>query len=732
VRESIQQEKVLDVDERFSFGKRVLHVLRALRLRGPLAGDPTAQMLHAFLVSLTLWLGAWSIILLPAYANPPGRLIGALVQIIIPLGALVLLRLGFLRRASVFYLAASWIFATYIVAFNGGIRSPLLSYFIAVPIMASWLLGFRGALWSIVASAGSTLAFAVVDMAGMNLPHPYASPLGIWAVLMQVALTGAIPVAQILKALNKALEREQEHGVELEQRESALRESEERFRNMANTAPVKIILMDANRQAIFLNKTWLDFTGRPMEEEMGYGWTAGVHPDDREEALATLSASPEAQVGFRMEYRLRRADGEYRSVLCRSVPRFEPHGAFAGYIASAVDITDLKQALAGQKLESLGVLATGIAHDFNNLLGGVLAGSELLLSEIGDRSPIRNELERIRLTALRGSEIVQQLMVYAGEESATSEDVDLAGLVREMMQLIEISISKNAGLKIDVPREAPSVRANKSQIRQVVMNLITNASEALGDRGGMISVSLEHVPSQPEAALEAVRTFPAGDLLRLRVRDSGCGMSEEIHARIFDPFFSTKNVGRGMGLAAVRGIIQSHGGTIDVQSAVGSGSCFEILLPCAPKASRDSRFVTSAPLKASGTLNPTVLIIDDEDALRQPVAQMLRRKRFSILETGDGAIGVDLFRARAQDIDVVLLDLTLPGMSGPDVLRELRQLRPDIRIVLSTAYGREKAMAAVGQQAFVYYLRKPYRVQQLIDLLYEVCLGKPAVRHTSV
>ncbi len=161
----------------FSLRKRLRGVFHALRLRGPLAGDPTAQTLHAFLLSLALWLGTWSAILLPLYPHPPRRIIGAVIQILIPLGPLVVLRLGFLRRASLFYLGLSWAFATYIVAFNGGIRSPLMAYFLAVPIMASWLLGFGGAVWSIAACASSSLAFAFIDMAGIDLPRPYTQRL---------------------------------------------------------------------------------------------------------------------------------------------------------------------------------------------------------------------------------------------------------------------------------------------------------------------------------------------------------------------------------------------------------------------------------------------------------------------------------------------------------------------------------------------------------------------------
>ena len=294
-------------------------------------------------------------------------------------------------------------------------------------------------------------------------------------------------------------------------------------------------------------------------------------------------------------------------------------------------------------------------------------------------------------------------MVYAGEESTVFEVVDLAGLVREMLQLMMASVTKSAALKINVPANVPPIRGNAAQLRQVVMNLITNASDSLCEKGGGISVTLT-----PVQALNQSSEVLSEGFLRLEVRDSGCGMPEEIQARIFEPFFSTKRAGRGMGLAAVRGIILSHGGSITVQTTIGSGSRFEILLPCVRQAEQEFRDDVIPAVPGGGkNVTATVLIIEDEDMLRVPVASMLRRKGFSIFETGDGATGMDLFQAHAREIDLVLLDLTLPGMSGREVLGELRRMRPSIKVVLSTAYGRDRALADVSERESVYYLRKP-------------------------
>jgi PAS domain S-box-containing protein len=507
-----------------------------------------------------------------------------------------------------------------------------------------------------------------------------------------------------------------------------LAESEERFRNMADTAPVMLFVTDANSQTTFFNKTWLDFTGRAMEQELGQGWTAGLHPDDREACLAEIGASFRARRDCRLEYRLRRADGQYRSVICSGIPRFQTEGVFTGYIGSMIDITDLRasqaEVLASQKLESLGVMAGGIAHDFNNLLGSILANVELELADLTETSNAEKGLNTVKTIAIRASEIVRQLMVYAGEESAIFENVDVAALVREMLQLMMLAVTKSAVLTIDVPPNLPLVRGNAALLRQVVMNLITNGSDALREKGGEISVTLGPVRA-PKQSGEG----PGGEFLRLEIRDSGCGMSDDVQAKIFDPFFSTKQAGRGMGLAAVRGIIQSHGGMIRVQSAVGVGSCFEVLLPCVGQTEPESAgIVKSGPHAEDQNVTATVLIIDDEDMLRLPIANMLRRKGFSILETSDGATGVDLFKAQAAEIDVVLLDLTLPGMPGKVVLERLREICPGVKVVVSTAYGRDRAFRDVAEPQSVYYLRKPYTIDALIALLQKVSLEEPVIR----
>jgi two-component system, cell cycle sensor histidine kinase and response regulator CckA len=512
---------------------------------------------------------------------------------------------------------------------------------------------------------------------------------------------------------------------ERKQSEAALRESEARFRNMADTAPVMIWITDPDQLATFFNRRWLEFRGRTTEQELGFGWTIGVHPEDAESCLAIYRSAFETRSGFQTEKRLLRADGEYRSLLCTGVPRFKESGEFVGYVGCSVDITELRrtqeQALETQKLESLGVLARGIAHDFNNLLGSILANSELALSDLAGASPARDGIEEIKAVAIRASEIVRQLMTYAGQENPVVEPVDLSDLVGEMLELLKISISKRASLKVDLSKNAPAVRANAAQMRQVVMNLITNASEALGEHDGTISVAV----SQAQSAEPSELGRPPEECVLLEVGDTGCGMTEEIQARIFDPFFTTKFAGRGLGLAAVQGVIRSHGGAIDVISAPGQGSRFEILLRCNGASAEGSGRMTASPAgRNAERLAATMLVVEDEDTLRRAVSKMLRREGFIVHEAANGKTGVDIFLARAPEIDVVLLDLTLPGVSGQEVLGELRRIQPGVKVIVTSAYSQDWARSAIGAPEPWLYIRKPYRFEELMGLLQKCLLGK--------
>jgi PAS domain S-box-containing protein len=383
-----------------------------------------------------------------------------------------------------------------------------------------------------------------------------------------------------LKAANEQLRAELAERIRAEQ---ALRESEARFRNMADTASVCIWTSGPDTKLNFCNKYGLTFCGRTLEELVGYGWKEVVHPEDLEFKYPDYVPIIESHREYRVEYRIRRADGEYRWMLDSATPRFLANGDFAGYVGVMLDITDLKrnqeQYLAAQKLESLGVLVAGVAHNFNNQMGTILAEADLALSDLPPDSPAYGNVERINAVAIRASGVVALLMAYAGSgATGAPTPVSLSEVVAETVRLFKVTVPKKVEFSNNLAGNLPAVRADVSQIRQVVMNLLTNASESLRNQEGTIRLTTSCVHLEDAAAVDGTG-LPPGNYVRLEVTDTGCGIAEEALNKLFDPFYSTKLFGRGLGLAAVQGIVRSLRGAVKVRSTPGRGSTFEILLP---------------------------------------------------------------------------------------------------------------------------------------------------------
>ena len=461
--------------------------------------------------------------------------------------------------------------------------------------------------------------------------------------------------------------------------------------------------------------------GYAAHEIIGLTIATLAPPGKEEETSEIMERIRRGEKLDHFETKRRRKDGEIIDVSVTISPIEGRNGVITGASAVARDITRLKrsqqQAFTKHKLESLGRLADGIAHNFNNLLSGILASTELALAEKDASSSVTEELQKVSTATIRGAEIIRELMVYSGKQTLALEPVDISAVIEEMLPLLQISISKHATLKVDLGKGLPPVHAAPPQIREVILNLVTNASEAIGERDGLIRVTAARAQVGPNTDVIVADNLTAGTYVRLEVSDTGSGMAPDAQAKVFDPFFTTKDAGRGLGLAIVQGIIRAHGGAIGLRSALGRGTTFQILLPCSAEAAK----IESAPAIAqpSESRQATILVVEDEDLLRSAVSKTLRKKGFSVLEASDGSAASELIHANKENIDLVLLDFTLPGITSRDVFEEARCIRPDLPVVLTSAYGKETVDALFTGLPVEHFIRKPFQLDELVALLEE-------------
>jgi two-component system cell cycle sensor histidine kinase/response regulator CckA len=478
------------------------------------------------------------------------------------------------------------------------------------------------------------------------------------------------------------------------------------------------------------------YTNPAMEEVFGYkpeevigtslaGYFDNVHPDDREGIADEFQQVQ--RPGDTVHYepmRCRRADGQWiwiksatTSYLGSDGERYvlEVHQDISQHMEAERREQDLaEQRMEAQRLESLGVLAGGIAHDFNNLLAPILGDASLALLDLPNDSPTRRRLERIHTAARRAASLTDQMLSYSGNRQRTIELLDLSGLVEELAQLLEGAVSGKVELVYSLAEGLPGVNGDAAQLSQIVMNLITNASDAAQPGGGKTLLRTGQVEAEKVDRERLVGRLGecSGSYVFIEVTDRGCGMDAETQSKMFEPFFTTKFTGRGLGLAATLGIVSSHRGLIEIESARGRGTRIRVLLPSAGRrAVRVAR--KEAPTQVWRGAG-TVLVADDDEAVRELVAETLGRAGLTVLLARDGREAVDLFASQPDGIQVVVLDRTMPNFDGEDALKEIRRIRPNTRVISMSGYS-EKPTHASGERELDGFFHKPFEPMALLE-----------------
>jgi PAS domain S-box-containing protein len=516
--------------------------------------------------------------------------------------------------------------------------------------------------------------------------------------------------------------------------EEALRASERRYLTTLASIGDAVVATDAAGRVTYLNPVAEALTGWPLAEAVGRPLDEALPLRDERtrqpvENPADQALRLRAAVGLANGVVLVTRDGREVPIEDSAAPIRGDDGEVHGVVLVFRDVTARRQAeeqrrrleaqlLHAQKLESLGVLAGGIAHDFNNLLTGILGYTNLAGMSLPADSTARPLLGEAERTANRASDLVRQLLAYAGKGRFLIQPIDLNALTGEMLGLLRTLVSHKAHVRTDFADGLPPVQADAAQLRQVVLNLITNASEALGGAEGEITLrtGVERIDDprgySPHAAPEAA----PGEYVFVEVADTGCGMSEEMLARVFDPFFSTKFSGRGLGLAAVLGIVRGHRGLVRLSSAVGQGTRFRVLFPRAKGALPELAPAEARPPgPAAGT--GSVLVVDDEEAVRSLAAHVLREAGYQVIVAGDGEEGLAAFRVAGSTIRAVLMDLTMPGLDGVEATRRLYELRADLPVVLMSGYGEPQVMAGLAGMRFAGFLQKPFIAEGMLAAL---------------
>jgi two-component system cell cycle sensor histidine kinase/response regulator CckA len=509
---------------------------------------------------------------------------------------------------------------------------------------------------------------------------------------------------------------------------------EELYHRLFELMPGSVVLMDAVGVVLDANPAFCRQIGYPRETLLGQH----VSQFSKDSAETIKGNIARLMAGEVLEHQVKnvQADGSLRYYELREAAITLPDGT-RGILALANDVTERlraeqqkleleRQLLHADKLKSLGVLAGGIAHEYNNFLAAIIGNLDLAMMDLDAKAPVQSHLREAAVAALRASNLTQQMLAYSGRGRFVISQVELSGLISGMAELLKASISRKASVKLNLTPDLPLIEGDEPQLQQLLMNLVTNASEALGEKPGLITITTRDRYCEVDYLAQSLITDPPapGRYVELEVSDSGCGMDELVLKRLFDPFFSTKFTGRGLGMSVVLGVVRGHKGAILISSQPDQGTTISALFPVV--ITKDPAVIpvpihpTPAPTISPG-LTGTVLVVEDEAAIRLLMERILKRSGLRVLLAEQREEAVALFRQHADEITFVILDFTMPKMDGLRTLAELRQQQPHVKAVLTSGYDVENLNQRYEQEGFEAFIRKPFQVETLMQVARQMC-----------
>lgn len=477
---------------------------------------------------------------------------------------------------------------------------------------------------------------------------------------------------------------------------------------------------------VYVNAAALRQTGYSAEELVGRSPRVFQGPKTDRTALDRIRAALERGRAVREELMNYTKTGKEFVLELDIVPITDADGKLSHFVSIGRDVTQRKQDEAehqrlqerlfeSQKMESLSVLAGGIAHDFNNILTGIVGSAELAKMSLPAAHEAVTDLDNIMHAAQRAAQLTKELLTYAGSGERKPEVISLNNMVTSILVILRSQMSKSIIVRKALTPDVPNIEADPVQIQQVLMNLCLNASEAMRDHGGILSITTDKVQLGEERRLKSIAPPPKpGVYAVFEVTDTGCGMDVDTQAHLFEPFYTTKPEGRGLGLAVVLGIVKSHGGGVEVSSEPGQGTTVRVFLPASTKVSAPILAEQRAPMPGK----QTVLIVDDEEMLRSLCKRALEHLGYRVLLAADGIEAVRIFKEKAKEIDLVLLDLSMPRQGGEDAYQEMRKVRPDVKVLLCCGYDETIVDRKIGADNLVGFLPKPFGLEALAQTVH--------------